>query len=360
MMKGVGGRRWGLGIGVFFTLLLIPAGVQLAEGTTGGHRVLVLSLLIAYGLGYLVLPSVLWCAALWVRLAGMAYMTAVGVAFIANVGLGAMPLMAYAIGIGAMMLPPKWAIGTCGAVVAGFALAAEVEGEAGSLWGPWAGLLSITVALLLMGMLMRSNRSLQRAQHELAAMAVTQERERVARDLHDVLGHTLTSLAVKASLARRLLGKGLAEQAAAEISDVERQAREALAEVRATVSGYREASLAAEVAGARVALEAGQIEAQVSGDLDGVPPRLREIFAFVVREGVTNVIRHSGSTSCSIHIGPSYVEVVDTGGPAVTAAPAGNGLSGMRQRLEAVGGSLSAGPVPGGGFRIRAEVVGAQ
>ena len=357
-MKSFGGRRWGLGVGLFFTALLIPLGFEVAQITTGTHRVIVLSLLSVYGLGYLVLPAFLWCAGLWARLAGMAFMTAVGIAFVANVDLTAMAIMAYALAVGAFTLPPWWSIGTCGAVVGGFAVATALADN--DPWYSWTGLLSITAALVLMGMLVRSNQELVRARHKLAALAVADERARVARDLHDVLGHSLTSLAVKASLARRLLGKGLSEQAAAEIADIERQAREALVEVRATVSGYREASLAAEVAGARVALEAGQIEAAVSGDLEAVPPHLREAFAFVVREGVTNVIRHSGSKSCSIHIGSSYVEVMDEGGPVVEAVRTGNGLAGLRQRVEAVGGHLSAVPVPGGGFRIRAEVIGAQ
>jgi two-component system sensor histidine kinase DesK len=281
-------------------------------------------------------------------------MTGLGSALVASLGPGSMPILAYAIALGALMLPPLWAIGTCGSVVAAFAVVTALDDD--KPWGAWAALLSITIALVLMGMLVRSNQELVHARHELAALAVAQERARVARDLHDVLGHSLTSLAVKASLARRLLDKGLVRQAVSEVADIERQARKALVDVRATVSGYREASLAAEVAGARVALEAGEIEATVSGDLDAVPPHLREPFAYVVREAVTNVIRHSASKSCVIQIGQSYVEIVDEGGPVVASAADGNGLTGLRQRLEAVGGRLLAGPAPGGGFRLRAEV----
>jgi len=354
MMRSMSSRWWGLGVGFVFTLMLIPVGVAVAQGMAGTQRVVALSLLTVYAIAYLVGPTLLWVKPVWMRLAAMAFMVAVGAALVTTIGLESMPLIAYAIAIGAFMLPPLWSIGTCAAVVAGFAVATALADE--PPWGAWGGLLSIVIALVLMGMLARSNQELVRARHELAALAVAQERARVARDLHDVLGHSLTSLAVKASLARRLLGKGLTEQAAGEIADIERQAREALVDVRATVSGYREASLAAEVAGARVALEAGQIEATVSGDLDSVPPHLREPFAFVVREAVTNVIRHSASTACQIQIGPSYVEVVDGGGPVVPAAGDGNGLTGLRQRLEAVGGRLLAGPAPGGGFRLRAEV----
>jgi len=353
-MRFAGNRWWGLGVGIFFTLMLIPVGVGVAQAMSGPGRVIALGLLIVYGLTYLVLPTMLWTRSLWERLASMAFMTAVGSALVLTLGPSSMPILAYAMAIGALMLPPPWAIGTCGSVVAAFAVVTALDES--RPWGAWAALLSIAIALILMGMLVRSNQALVHARHELAALAVAQERARVARDLHDVLGHSLTSLAVKASLARRLLGKGLVEQAVSEIADIERQAREALVDVRATVSGYREASLAAEVAGARVALEAGQIEAVVSGDLDAVPSHLREPFAYVVREAVTNVIRHSASRVCLIQIGSSYVEILDEGGPVVPAACDGNGLTGLRQRLEAVGGRLMAGPAPGGGFRLRAEV----
>ncbi|HZM77876.1 MAG TPA: histidine kinase [Candidatus Limnocylindrales bacterium] len=353
-MRFAGNRWWGLGVGIFFTLMLIPVGVGVAEAMTGPGRVIALALLTVYGVTYLVLPTMLWTRSLWERLAAMAFMTAVGSALVVTLGSSSMPILAYAMAIGALMLPPLWSIVICGSIVAVYAVVAALDEN--QPWGPWAALLSVAVALTLMGMLVRSNQALLHARHELAALAVARERARVARDLHDVLGHSLTLLAVKASLARRLLGKGLVEPAVAEIADIERQAREALVDVRATVSGYREASLAAEVAGARVALEAGQIEATVSGDLDSVPPHLREAFAYVVREAVTNVIRHSASRSCLIQIGSSYVEIVDEGGPVVPAAGDGNGLTGLRQRLEAVGGRLLAGPVPGGGFRLRAEV----
>lgn len=353
-MRSMASRWWGFGVGLFFTLMLIPVGWGVAQAMSGTARVVALILLTVYGLCYLFGPALLWVRPLWMRLVAMAFLVAVGGTLVVMLGPTAMPLMAYAIAIGALMTPLPWSLGTSAAVIIGFGVLNALSDP--PAWGAWAGLVSITIALVLMGMLLRSNYELRHARHELAALAVADERARVARDLHDVLGHSLTSLAVKASLARRLLGKGMIEQASAEVADIERQAREALVDVRATVSGYREASLAAEVAGARVALEAGQIEATVSGDLDSVPVHLREAFAFVVREAVTNVIRHSASRACRIRIGPSYVEVVDEGGPVLETATDGNGLIGLRQRLEAVGGRLLAGPVPGGGFRLRAEV----
>ncbi len=205
--------------------------------------------------------------------------------------------------------------------------------------------------------LVRGNSELREAREELATMAVTAERERMARDLHDVLGHSLTTITVKAGLARRLLERDEPARAAAEVADVERLGRQALADVRATVSANRVTSLAAELAGAREALRAAEITADLPSAVDDVPTERQQPFAYVVREGVTNVIRHSGAGTCTIRLAPDSVEVVDDGVGGPTGAPPGNGISGLRERLAAVGGTVQCGPLPDGGFRLRAECV---
>jgi two-component system sensor histidine kinase DesK len=205
--------------------------------------------------------------------------------------------------------------------------------------------------------LVRGNSELREAREELARMAVTAERERLARDLHDVLGHSLTTITVKAGLARRLLERGDDERAAVEVADVERLGRQALADVRSTVAANRVTSLAQELAGAREALRAAEITADLPLAVDDVPAERQQAFAHVVREGVTNVIRHSGAGTCTVRLTPESVEVVDdgAGGPAATAP--GTGISGLGERLAAIGGRVEAGPLPGGGYRLRAECV---
>ncbi|MEZ5097506.1 MAG: histidine kinase [Nocardioides sp.] len=132
--------------------------------------------------------------------------------------------------------------------------------------------------------LMDRNQQLVYARQELAQRAVTEERSRFSRDLHDILGHTLTVVTVKAELAGRLLELD-PERARAELADVERLSRDALADVRRAVGGYREPSLAAELVRAREALGSAGIADDLPTSVDDVPAELRELFAWTIREG---------------------------------------------------------------------------
>jgi two-component system, NarL family, sensor histidine kinase DesK len=139
------------------------------------------------------------------------------------------------------------------------------------------------------------------------------------------------------------------------VADIERLAREALADVRSTVAGYRGVTLAAEISSARAALDAAGVSAELPGAVDDVPGERRELFGWVLREGVTNVLRHADARRVRVAVTPSSVEIVDDG----TATPSGidgSGLAGLRERLAQVGGRLDAGPTVGGGFRLYAEV----
>jgi two-component system sensor histidine kinase DesK len=191
------------------------------------------------------------------------------------------------------------------------------------------------------------------AREQLAELAVVAERDRVARDMHDILGHSLTVIAVKAELALRLmsLDPGRARQ---EVADVERLARQSLADVRETVGGLRRVTLAGELAGARTALQAAGIDAFLPATIDDVPGGRDELYGWVVREGTTNVIRHSGATRCEIRLRPNGVEVLDDGHGADPGIhhDGGHGLRGLSERVEAAGGALSAGPRAAGGFRL--------
>jgi two-component system sensor histidine kinase DesK len=217
---------------------------------------------------------------------------------------------------------------------------------------------ALTAAMFAIRGFSRSEAELHMAREEIKTLAVAEERARVARDLHDVLGHSLTTITLKAGLARRILETSPdVDRAIAEVHDVERLSRQALTEIRSTVSGYRKMSLAGEIAGARAALLAAGIDADLPQAIDDVPGELREPFGYVVREGVTNVIRHSQAGYCRIRLGRSWIEVADDGSHESTVdANGGNGLPGLRERLGKVGGRLTAAPRADGGFLLRAEV----
>jgi two-component system, NarL family, sensor histidine kinase DesK len=196
------------------------------------------------------------------------------------------------------------------------------------------------------------NFQLAAAHSEIARLAVANERNRFARDLHDLLGHSLTVVTVKAELAGRLV-RLAPERAETEIAELECIARGALRDVRDAVAGYREVVLAGELASARTVLSAAGIEAELSDAVDQVPADRQELFGWVVREGVTNVVRHSSAKRCRIRITPTAVEITDDGrGPAEGPATTGHGLAGLRERAEAAGGSLSVGRSAEGGFAM--------
>jgi two-component system, NarL family, sensor histidine kinase DesK len=201
--------------------------------------------------------------------------------------------------------------------------------------------------------LMRGNHALADARAELARLAAENERFRIARDLHDLLGHSLTTITVKLGLARRL-GAPDPAQALQEIAEVETLARQSLADVRAAVTGYRDVTLAGELATGRELLQAVGITADLPGAVDIVDPAYQKLFGWAVREGLTNVIRHAHASSCAVRLSRSSVEIVDDG-VGVPAAP-GNGLSGLRERVAAAGGVLDAGPLQPSGWRLRVSL----
>ncbi|RNL63793.1 sensor histidine kinase [Nocardioides marmoriginsengisoli] len=193
----------------------------------------------------------------------------------------------------------------------------------------------LAAGLAIWGISQAINRSTEvlAVREENARLALDEERNRFARDLHDILGHSLTVITVKAELAQKLIGVDL-DRAKAEVADLERLSRDALADVRRAVEGYRELTLPGEVARARTALQAAEIEADLPNSTEDVPSSVRELFAWTIREGVTNVIRHSRARTCTVRLTPTSVEVADDGVGPGTSAP-GNGLTGLRERAAA-------------------------
>lgn len=177
-------------------------------------------------------------------------------------------------------------------------------------------------------------------------LAITAERERVARDVHDVLGHSLTVVSVKAGLAERLIDVD-PERARAEIAEIGRIARESLGEVRATVGGLRAAALAGELDEARAALASAGIESVVDGAPADVDPTHRGVLGWVLREAVTNVVRHSRAGRCRIRLAPHALAVEDDG-VGLTGRRPGHGLRGLEERVTEAGATFTLGPGPHG------------
>jgi two-component system sensor histidine kinase DesK len=187
----------------------------------------------------------------------------------------------------------------------------------------------------------RANARLRLAHSEIEHLAKVAERERIARDLHDLLGHTLSLVILKSELASKLSERD-PERAREEIRDVERISREALAEVRAAVSGYRSGGLEAEVQHARNALGSAGVRLETQIAPQKVPPAHEAVLCLAMREAVTNIVRHAGARGCRIVIRCSdascSLTISDDGRGG--NAPFGSGLSGMRERVEVLGGTL--------------------
>ena len=274
-----------------------------------------------------------WVAARW-----LVVLAAVGVVVVLAVGQQGLGTAIYLAVCAVVLLPVRVAVPLVMVVAGGSEIiSGMVDGWANGL--RWSLLICIAAfAMWGVTQLMNRNLDLMRAREENARLAVEEERNRLARDLHDILGHSLTVITVKAELAGRLMDVD-PQRARAEVADLERLSRDALVDVRRAVEGYRELSLPGELARAREALMAAEIEADLPSSAELVPSELRELFGWAVREGVTNVIRHSGATRCSISLTASAVEIEDNGAgcPVPSAGYGhgqgqGHGLLGLRGR----------------------------
>ena len=188
----------------------------------------------------------------------------------------------------------------------------------------------------------RMNQKLRKANEEIENLAKMAERERIARDLHDVLGHTLSVITLKSELAGKLIDRN-PEQAGKEIREVEKISRQALSEVRDAIRGYRSKGLVAELAQAKSTLETAGLTVHVDAATSmQLPPMQESVLSLAVREGVTNVVRHARAHTCRLRLeqqnGSCRLEIADDGQGFVSAE--GNGLRGMRERVEMLGGTM--------------------
>jgi two-component system sensor histidine kinase DesK len=234
--------------------------------------------------------------------------------------------------------------------------------QPGPTFGPGHAIL-LSIVLAGLGMtavrqLIAVNAELHATRAELADLAVAGERDRLSRELHDLLGRTLSLIAVKAELASRLSAKS-DPSAKAELGDVQRLARQAVRDVREAVAGGRAPTVDAELAAAEAALQSVGIKASIDNSAASIDPAHETTIAWALREAVTNVVRHSGARTCRIALdaadGSTTLDVDDDGrGPVGEGT--GTGLDGLADRIHALGGTLEVGPSEGRGFRLRVQL----
>jgi two-component system sensor histidine kinase DesK len=296
----------------------------------------------------------------WIEVAGWGwhYVAVLAVhvcAVFALIGFEGLGMLPFLVSMGMFALPMRLAFVVFGIVVAlagvgaaTFGLPWSAEGEA----GPWF----LVAIVVLVGTVTAITRVLDQlgSQHQeiRGDLAVAADRERVARDVHDVLGHSLTVVTVKAELAERLV-EADPQRARAELAEIQSLARQSLAEIRATVGGLRSVSLADQIDSARVALQGAGIAAELPDDPAVVDPRHRIVLGWALREAVTNVVRHSSASRCSIEFDSDSLSVLDDGA-GLNGHREGNGLRGLRERVREAGGTVEVGPGPdGAGSAVR-------
>ncbi|MFF0344439.1 sensor histidine kinase [Kribbella sp. NPDC004875] len=359
---GGGPGRWAWVAGGIWLFYLSQPLQSVSERQHGVVQVLGFATVILFGASYLGFFGLLRRNARagtlphWQRIGYLGIMLALCLLMIPTAGQTALTGLVYISAVAMMLLEVRTAV----AFVLLLLVGAEVSMR---LVPDWTadnsyGFAIFLGALATFGMRRALQRSIElnAARKDMAELAVQEERNRFARDLHDILGHSLTVITVKAELAGKLIAAN-PERAAVEVADVESLARAALADVRAAVAGYRELSLAGELVAARAALQAAEIKPDLPTTVDEVPEQTRELFAWVVREGVTNVVRHSGAKRCTIRLSATQIEVLDDGkGPTPGGGASGHGLVGLRERSTAAGASVQVGQAPGGGFRLAVKV----
>ncbi len=348
-------RGWYVGGSISLIWLFIVATEAVAATHTAASSAVVIALLVIFGATFLVAIPVSRLLPLHLRLVPAAWLFLLSFSLFPWIGWGVRGVWSYvgvAIGMAVVRLRTTWllliALGTA-ALVTGVISDGWTESV---LFLP-AIIVSISAMMAAFGRNIAAMNALRATRDQMATMAVERERSRVARDLHDILGHSLTVITVKSELAGRLVDVDPA-QARAEIGEVEALARGALADVRTTVAGYRGVTVAGELAAARAALDAAGIAAELPTATENVPADRRELAGWIVREGVTNVIRHAQASRCRVRLSGRSVSIEDDGvGPASATATAGSGLIGLRERVEGAGGRLTLGRSDLGGFLLR-------
>lgn len=332
-------ERWGWAFASIWLVFLIYPIVSTIEAEVAtAWKVASFACILAFAVSN-VLGYSIWANRAWLA---VGLMIVFALATVPIIGVEALAFTPYLGMLSALQLPdPWWKRATVVMVLL------PLLSLTGPDWFP-AWFFLMVWPIMLGGVLLRvfGDRA-QEATQTRSRLALVAERERVARDVHDVLGHSLTALSIKAELASRLIEVDPA-RAKAELESIQEIARQALGEVRATVGGLRAANLEAELAAAPLVLADAGISTNVVGDVTDTDPRHRALLAWVLRESVTNVVRHAHATTVSVELTPTGLVVADDGaGFEATGAREGNGLRGMRERVSAAGGTLEISGAPG-------------
>jgi two-component system, NarL family, sensor histidine kinase DesK len=269
-------------------------------------------------------------------------------------------LFVYVIAVAGLALPVAAAVVVVGGGAAAVGVGLALAGSDGGTVAAWTlTVLGVGAMTASLGRAMRANEELRTMREERARLAVSEERLRIARDVHDLLGHTLTLISLKNELARRLI-RSDADRAEAELAEAGRITREALAQVREAVHGYRRLAFADALESSRATLAAAGIECHVEGVASGLSSDVESMLAWTMREATTNVVRHSNARSCSITLsisgGDAALQIEDDGTTVATTNDGGAGLVGLAERARDLRGTLEAGARADGGYRVRLTV----
>lgn len=324
-------QRWGTFIAAAFLVFLVfPAQGVLASDASAGVKVLGIGLVLGFAVLYLVGYTELR------PLLVLGGLVVLGLAMVPILGVGALGVTPYVATHCALQLPrPQHVAATLVAALSPLAMLLHPTTDQGA----WFALISLPVGLGMLAVRQMIHRGTELHEVE-TAYAVTAERERVARDVHDVLGHSLTAIVLKADLAERLVGRD-DDRARQEVREVAELARQALTEARSTVVGIRSPHLEAELERAAELARSAGLRWVVQGQADQVAPRHRIVTAWVLREAVTNVVRHAGAEQITVDLGADRLEVVDDGRGVPAEVTAGSGMSGIRDRADSIGATVA-------------------
>lgn len=327
-------------IAVGFTVLTIPSWVSLLSAPEHAPY-LVLAIILTAGYGIATIAAALLTnmrGKLGLRVAAVVIVAALGASLVVLLGIGSAPVLAGAICLMLVLLPRKAGIIATAVSLLALGMLGFLRGTPDETVPNVVVLLSVAIATVLVLQLVEVNEQLVEAKETIADLAVLRERERMSRDLHDVLGSSASTIALKARLSAELISRSDQDRTLVELDDINRLASTISRDIREAVRDLRQTTLEAEILAADAATEAAGIRLDVHRS--GTPePRFEPILAMIVRESVTNAVRHASASLISVTVDANGVTIADDGRGMPLAE--GEGIRGMRERLAGHGGTLT-------------------